>query len=189
MDTELPDKIETASGDLYKPRAWGWQGLCLLCVFLAGPAIGWCIAIVLGGLSDSAATFLYLPFPIILFLGYGLWIKRLKVIAFECLGKGILWTLLKLLFKRQKPESLKDLLPSQEKLEEMAVRAQKAASSFSWVAFPIGFFAGLIVACFNSHTTRPLQMALTVMVCLAWGHVLSTLGRRGYLPIMDDSGA
>lgn len=188
MDKETPDKISTSSGILYKPQSWIRQGLCLVLVIVAGPALGWCMAQVMGGLSESAATFLFLPLPIILCLGYSLWVTRLKAIALDCIGKGIFWSLLRLIVKRTKPESIKDILPSREKLEEMAVRAQLAASSFSWAAIPVAILAGLVTACFQTHTTRPLQLGLVAMICLAWGHVLSQLGRRGYLPILEEGG-
>lgn len=182
---ELPEKRETPSGTLYRPRATGLQVLYLLAVFAAGPGVGWVLAVSLGGLSENARFFLCVPFFAILFLGYGLWSVRLKAIAFQTLGKGILRALFFLIVRRKKPQSLADVLPTPDKLEAMAVRGQKAASSFCLVAVPVAAVSGAITALIDSDSEPATAVAAVIATCLLWGALLTFLGRRGFLPMLE----
>jgi hypothetical protein len=121
----------------------------------------------------------------ILFLGYALWTARLQAIAFETLGRGLLRALFLLIVRRKKPESLDDVLPTREKLERMAVRGQKAASSFCLVAFPVAIVSGAITALLDSDTGVAPRVAVVVAASLLWGALLSFLARRGWLPILE----
>jgi hypothetical protein len=87
--------------------------------------------------------------------------------------------------KRKKPGNLKSILPPKEKLEEMAVRAQREASSFFIVAIPVAIGAGLAALFIESPTGVWLRTCVISGSCLLWGWFLTNLGRRGYLPLPD----
>ena len=78
------------------------------------------------------------------FLGYGMWMARLQALAFDAVGRGLLKALFMLLIRRKKPESLEDVMPSKEKMLQMAVRAQKAAWGFLHASFPVAGLSVLI---------------------------------------------
>ena len=186
---ETPSQdIDTPYGTLHAPKSVGVQFAVLATVFVGGLVIGNIVGRALGGVSDAAQVFLYLPFLAILFLGYALWVARLQAIAFDGMGRGILKALFSLFVKRQKPKGLQDVIPSEEKLREMAVRAQKAAWSFLTMSVPIGGGAVLIAAFFDAHASFALSIMLVGGTCIAWGYVLSLLGRSGYLPLPEGEG-
>ncbi|MGH6930255.1 MAG: hypothetical protein ACREEV_18195 [Dongiaceae bacterium] len=179
--------LETGAGLLYKPQGWGVQIPLVIAAFIGGPAIGWLIGGMMPGLSEGARTFLCVPFVLMFFLGYGLWLARLNAIAFHGLGKGLLKALFLLLVLRRKPARLEDVLPSRDKLAEMLVRGQRAASSFLAVSVPIAIVAGLVVMFFETGTSLLLREILVVGGYVGWGWLLSFLGRRGYLPFPEDA--
>jgi hypothetical protein len=139
------------------------------------------------GLSEGARTFLCVPFALIFFFGYGLWLARLNAIAFHGLGKGVLQALIMLLVLRRKPARLEDVLPSRENLAEMLVRGQRAAASFLTVSVPISILAGVVVMFFETGASLALREILVVGGGIGWGWLLSFLGRRGYLPFPEDA--
>jgi hypothetical protein len=178
--------METGAGRLYKPLSWGLQACCFAAAFAGGPAVGWIVGAAMPDLSESARTFVYVPFVMVFFLGYGLWLARLNAIAFQMIGKGILKALFMLLILRRKPEKLEDVLPTREKVLELAVRAQRAASSFLLVSLPVGIVAALIVLLFETQTSLAARGILMAGSCIAWGWLLSFLGRRGFLPFPEE---
>ena len=186
MTNVVHKKIDTASGTLFRPQPVGRQFLALICAVVACPLLSWTIAQTLGDVSKAAKVFLFLPFPLILLIGYSLWLSRLKVIVFDCLGKGLIWAFVRMILFRKVPTDLKSILPTTHTLEKMATRAQEAASSFAWVAVPIGLLAGAVAFCFQTQTTPALQMALVTITCFAWGHLLSKLGRQGFVPVPEE---
>jgi hypothetical protein len=68
----------------------------------------------------------------------------------------------------------------------MAVRAQKAGASFGPASWPVGLLAGLIATMFDSATGTVALFLLVTLTCLAWGYLLARLGRRGWLPFMEE---
>ena len=186
FDRDMPAKLETEKGTLYRPQHLGIQFLILIACFAGGTQIGRIIAIILGDLSENARIFLYLPFPAILFFGYSIWIARLNALAFELLGRGILTVIFILIFRRKKPESIQEVLPSEDKFIEMVVRAQKAASSFLLASFPVAIAAGLLAMFIDSGSSVFLQATLVAGSCILWGMALKYLGQRGYLPILEE---
>lgn len=181
-------RMETPFGTLYEPVGQWVQVSALLGVFGGSIALGRLAGLALGDLGETESNLLFIPFVAVLFAGYALWSARLKALAFEMVGKGILGALWTLVVRRRKPENLQDLLPSKEKLLEMAVRAQKTSSSFRIAALPVAGIAGLVVLLFDA-TVGPVTRVLVVAGgCLAWGWFLARLARRGYLPVMEEGG-
>jgi hypothetical protein len=187
LQSNRPDTVsevlETPHGTLYQPRPLGLQILLLAIAFLGGPAVSWAMTQVFQ-LSTSASWLLYVPLTLVFFLGYALWAARLAAIAFDTIGRGLLWALFKLIVQRKKPEKLEDVLPSRDKLERMVVRAQRAGWSFLVVAIPLGVAAALLSIIIGSDNPA----ALPVTVCILWGYILGFLARHGYLPLPESDG-
>ncbi len=178
--------METGAGRLYKPQGWAVQIPLAIGAFVGGPAIGWSVGVLMPGLSEGARTFLCVPFALVFFCGYALWLARLNAIAFQTVGRGLLKALFMLIVLRRKPQRLEDVLPSRERLTEMLVRGQRAASSFLAVAVPIAAVAGLIAMFLETGTSLVMREVLVAGGCIGWGWVLSFLGRRGYLPFPEE---
>ena len=184
---EIPGSfVDTPHGRLYRPLGQWWQILVLVASFFGGPALGWLVGQIPGDLSDTARTALYVPYLAIFFLGYAAWVARLNAIAFDTIGRSLLKALFLLIVRRQPPKSADDVVPSKEKLLEMAVRAQKAGASFAPASWPVALLAGLIAMMFDSATGAFALFLLVVLTCLAWGYLLARLGRRGWLPFMEE---
>jgi hypothetical protein len=177
--------LETSWGTLYRPLSDGRQILVMLGVFFGGPAIGWTIGHLPADLSESARTVLCIPFALVFFAGYALWVARLQTIAWEGLGRSVFRALFSILIKRQKPKSLEEVLPTKQQLVEMAVRAQRAGASFWPVSWPIAVLAGASTLSFDTAANRSLLFMLVFGSVLSWGYTLARLGRRGCLPFME----
>jgi hypothetical protein len=190
QSNEIPDPyLDTPHGRLYRPLGqWSQIGV-LIAVFFGGPAVGWVVGQIPGDLSETARTVLYVPYVAIFFLGYAAWVARLNAIAFDTIGRSLLKALFLLIVRKQAPKSAEDVLPSKEKLLEMAVRAQKAGASFGPASWPVGLLAALAALLFDSATAALTLFLLVALTCLAWGHLLARLGRRGWLPFMEEGRA
>lgn len=116
-----------------------------------------------------------------------MWVARLNAIVFDSIGRSLLRALHMLIVRRRVPVSAEAVLPSKEKLLEMAVRAQKAGASFGPASWPVALFSGLAALLFDSTAAAPALFLLVVLSCLAWGYLLARLGRRGWLPLMEES--
>jgi hypothetical protein len=184
---EDADGHSTAFGVLYRPKSFGVQIPVLFGAFLGGPAAGWVLVQVLGGVSENGSIFLYVSTTSIFFLGYALWATRLAALAFNAFGKQLLRALFLMIVRRQKPRSADELLPTREKLEELVVRAQKASSSFFVVSIPVGLISGTLARLLETGSEKWVQSVVVVAGCLSWGWALSILGRRGYLPLPEPS--
>jgi hypothetical protein len=177
--------VDTPYGRLHKPLPHGQQLLVLFAAFCGGPALGWLVGQVPGDLSEGARTALYVPYVLVFALGYAAWIARLNAIAFHTIGRSLLLALFWLIVRRQRPKSAEDVLPSREKLLEMAVRAQRAGASFFPASWPVAVATGLISMLFDSAISAGALFMLTATSCVAWGYLLAWLGRRGWLPFME----
>ena len=185
-DGPYPDQRETPHGILYRPKGLGYQILALFGVLIAVLPVSRAVSLLLGGLSANAEVFLFLPLFLIFMMGYGLWLSRLQAIAFGFLGKVLIRAFFNLIVKRRKPENPDNLLPSAEKIEKMAVRAQQAASSFFTVSMPIAVAGGLAALLFESPAPAWLRLTVVAGMCLLWGYGLTWLGRHGYLPLPEE---
>jgi hypothetical protein len=179
-------QLQTEAGFLYRPPGWAVQIAVAAAAFFGGPALGWGIGGLMPGISDDARTFLCVPFVAVFFLGYALWLARLNALAFNFIGKGLLRALFMLLVRRRKPERLEDVLPSKEKILEMLVRGQRAASSFLAVSVPVAIVAGTVVMFYETPLSPAMRWALVGGGCVGWGWALSFLGRRGILPFPEE---
>lgn len=179
------DRVETRFGVLYRPKSFVVQLPFLIGAFLGGPAAGWILGMILGGVSENGQIFLYASTTLIFFFGYALWAARLAALAFEAFGKHILRALFQLIVKRKRPESVEALIPSRDKLEELVVRAQKAAWSFFVVSIPLGLVGGILARLLETQSEKWLQSIVVSTGCVLWGSVLSLLGRRGCLPLPE----
>jgi hypothetical protein len=175
--------VSTPRGPLYASKRHWLHGGVLLGAFASGPALGWIVGRLLEGVSKSARTGLYLPFPVILLAGYALWSARLKAIAFDGLGRGILIALFRLAVQHKR---LEDILPGKERLAARAVKAQKAASSFFRVSVPVALVAGLAAVIMDADAGVTHRAVVVGGACIGYGWTLAWLGRRGYLPIMEE---
>lgn len=185
IDVDAPYR-DTPYGRFYRPKATWVQIVLLFGAFIAGPALGWVTGQLLGGLSDNAQVVVYIPYVLVFFFGYGLWLSRLQAIAFEFLGRSIFRALFHIIVRRQRPQKLEDVLPTPEKLEQMVVRAQQASSSFLWASVPIGLLFALIACFVRSSMPWYANAAAVLAGVVAWGWMLSRLGRRGYLPLPEE---
>lgn len=179
------ESIDTPHGKLYKPAHWGIQVPLIFGAFLGSLGLAEIICRFLGDLSTAAEIGIYLTFLGVLFAGYGFWTARLSAIAFEGIGRGILKTLFRLLILHKKPERLEDIIPSKEKLLEMAVRAQKAAWSFVSAGIIVAIPAGLVALLIDSDASTFNRLILISGGAIAWGSLLGFLGRRGFLPLPE----
>lgn len=184
---DIPDRgLDTPYGRLYRPLDQWQQILALLAAFFGGPGVGWITGSVIGDLSETASTLLYVPYVLVFFTGYALWVARLNAIAFEGIGRAVIRTLFNLIVFRRKPASVDEVLPTREKLLEMLVRAQKAGASFATVSWPIGLLAGFGAMLFDSAWSAGALFFVVGVTCVVWGYVLAYLGRRGWLPFMEE---
>ncbi len=180
------DGLDTPYGRLYRPRPQLQQAGVLVAAFAGGPMIGWIMGRLIGDLSESAASLLWLPCLLIFFLGYAVWIARLSAIVFDTIGRSVLRALFVMLVRKRRPDLDRDVLPSRDRLVGMLVRAQQAGASFAPVGWLIGLGAGLAAALFTSRLSPSGRFLLVAATCVAWGHLLAWLGRRGWLPFPEE---
>lgn len=186
MDSGKPKSKQTPYGVLYAPHSHWTQAAVLLGVFAGNAGMAKCCALWLGTLSTHTQNALYLPFFVIFFGGYALWVSYLKALAFDLIGRRLWVVLFNWLFRRKKPRSLEEVMPSQDQLLKAAVGAQKGARGFVFVSFPVGFVSGILAMGIDSKHNFIAEFFILNLGCIAWGVLLSLLGRRGYLPILED---
>jgi hypothetical protein len=90
------------------------------------------------------------------------------------------------IFRKKKPGSIEEMLPSREKVIELMVRAQKAAKTFFILSWPIGIAGGFLTMFISTSMDSTLLFALILVSAVAFGYVLSYFGRRGYLPFPEE---
>ena len=185
--TRIPaEGLETPYGTLYRPLSEGRQLLVVLTAFLASLGVGGLVALVAGDLSDAARVVLHFWFVLVFFVGYATWVARLSAIAFDGLGRSLLVALWNLLVHRRKPASPADVLPSRDKLLEMAVRAQQAGGSFWRVSWSIAALAALVALFFDTQLGSRTLALIVFGSVLTWGWLLGRLGSRGWLPFPEE---
>jgi hypothetical protein len=183
---DIPDDgLETPHGRLYRPQSQSKQILVLIAAFVASMSLGGWVAAIPGDLSTAAQVVFHIPYVLVFFLGYGLWVARINAIVFDTIGRSVLKALWQLIVHRKQPDARETILPSKEKLLEMLVKAQKGGASFrsiSWGVAPLGVLVGLL--CESAMPEMQLVILLVVTV-LVWGYLLGFLGRRGWLPFPE----
>ncbi len=136
--------------------------------------------------SEFASAGIFIAAVSIVGFGYSIWMGRLSAIAFNKIGKGVLWSLFSLLVQRKKPESIQDVLPSKEALEEIAVAAQKAANSFAWVGFPLAVFFSALIGLGSKAMLWFTASLITFLFLFIYSYILAWLGRRGFLLLPEE---
>lgn len=178
---------ETPHGRLYRPRGhWAQAGVLLVC-FVATLSSGSGVAPLLGDLSDVAVAAVTLPAVGVFFGGYALWIARLNALAYQLLGRALFKTLFRLIVLRRLPEDRADVLPSPEQLEKAAVLAQRAGASFVPAGFVMVPVAMVVAVAIDASSGVVVRATIVGSLPLAWGYALGYLGRRGYLPFLEEA--
>jgi len=149
-------------------------------------SIGGWVAIVPGDLSSAAQVILHIPYILVFFVGYSVWVARLNAIAFDAVGRSLLKALWNLIFHGKEPTSLSEVLPSKDKLVEMLVKGQRAGASFRGVSWPIALAGSLCAVLFESSMPTMALSVLTAATVICWGYILGLLGRRGWLPLPEN---
>ena len=183
---DIPDDgLETPYGRLYRPQSQSKQIFALIAAFVASMSLGGWVAAIPGDLSTAAQVAFHIPYVLVFFLGYSLWVARINAIVFDTMGRSVLKVLWQLIVHRKQPDDREGILPSKEKVLEMLVKAQKAGASFrgiSWGVAPLGMVLGLLC---DSAMPEMQLVTLLVATVLAWGYLLGYVGRRGWLPFPE----
>lgn len=175
---------ETPFGPLYPPQPLGLQLLLLAGAFFASLVGGWVPRLILADVSATAGTFLHIPFVLVFILGYAGWAARLQALGMELLGRSLLRALWQWLLFRRKPD-VKQLLPDENKLMQLLVRGQRAASSFWLVSLGLALISGGMALFIQSQVSFVFRIIVIAAPVLLWGGLLTRLGRRGYLPFPE----
>ena len=183
---DIPDAgLETAYGRLYRPQSQGTQIIALIVAFVASMSLGSWVATIAGDLSTAAHVVFHIPYALVFFFGYGLWVTRVNAIVFDTIGRSVLKALWQMIVQRKQPDARETILPSREKIIELLVRVQKGGASFRGVSWPIAALA-LPVGLLSESSMRGMQLvALLAATILAWGFFLGFPGRRGWLPFPE----
>lgn len=185
--TEMPDgKLETPHGPLYRPLPHSKQLLVVVGAFLGSLGMGHIVGLVPGDLSEAASVGLHLAYLLVFFVGYATWVAKLSAIAFDGIGRSVFRVLWDLIVHRRKPRSAEEILPTREKLLEMAVRAQRAGGSFWRASWSIAVLFALIAMSFDSRMSGTSLALLVLVTVLGWGFLLGRLGSRGWLPFPEE---
>jgi len=181
--TEPPK--QTPYGLLYPPANLGRQLLNFVGVCGLSLVLGFLPRLAFGEISEMASTLLHVPFVLVFGFGYAGWAARLHALGMQFLGRSIFKVLFQLILFRRKPQSLAEVLPDKEKLLEMAVRGQKATSSFLIVSFPIALLAAFATLFIKTELGWFLRFPVVGAPVVLWGWWLMRLGRRGHLPFPE----
>ncbi|MGH7794549.1 MAG: hypothetical protein ACREQ2_06590 [Candidatus Binatia bacterium] len=81
---DIPDDgLETPHGRLYRPQSQSKQIFALIAAFVASMSLGSWVAAIPGDLSTGAQVAFHIPYVLVFFLGYGLWVARINAIVFK----------------------------------------------------------------------------------------------------------
>ena len=183
--TEPPKS--TPYGLLYPPAKQGLQLLILFGALGGSLLLGFIPRLAFGEISANARTFLHAPFVLVFAFGYAGWAARLHALGMEFLGRSLFKALVQLLIFRRKPRSLAEVLPDKDKLAQMAVRGQKAASAFLFASILLALFTAMATIFIKTELGWFVRFLMVVVPVVLWGWWLTRLGRRGYLPFPESS--
>lgn len=181
-----PQGLETPAGYLYNPPGTGKQIISLIAFLFIAVFMGWVLGSLAGNISGLAAAGFYIPFILVFFFGYSAWLAWLNTIVLDTFKWPMIKTLFAFFVHRKKPDSVRDILPSNEKMIEMMVRAQKATRTFFILSFPIGIAGGIAVMFIKTSANSLLLSVALALSTVFYGYVLSYFGRRGYLPFPEE---
>lgn len=179
------DGLETPYGRLYRPQSQSTQIVALIAAFLASMSLGSGVAAIPGDLSSAAQVAFHIPYALVFFFGYGLWVARMNAVVFDTIGRSILKALWQLIVHRRQPDLRENILPTREKLLEMLVKVQKGGASFRGVSWLVAAFGAALGLLCESSMSGPHLAALLAATVLGWGYVLGFFGRRGWLPFPE----
>ncbi|NJO34063.1 MAG: hypothetical protein HC869_13905 [Rhodospirillales bacterium] len=143
MSEPEPAYRDTPYGRLYRPQRSLVTMLAVVASFIGSILAGVVLADITGVRAAFTNVLMSVPLVIVFFAGYSAWTARLSAIAFDSIGRGILTALFNLIVRRKRPQRAEDVLPTAEKLEQMAVRAQQAAGAFRSLSWWIGLLWAL----------------------------------------------
>lgn len=177
--------LDTPYGRLYRPQSQGRQIIVLIAAFLFSMALGNMAAAIPGDLSTAAQAAFHVPYALVFFFGYGLWVARVNAVVFDTIGRSLLKALWQMIVHRTRPDATQTILPTREKVIELLVRVQKGGASFRAVSWPVAALS-LPIGFLSESSMRGMPLvALLAASILAWGYLLGLLGRRGWLPFPE----
>ena len=111
---DIPDDgLETPYGRLYRPQSQSKQIFALIGAFVASMSLGGWVAAIPGDLSTAAQVAFHIPYVLVFFLGYSLWVARINAIVFDTMGRSVLKVLWQLIVHRKQPDDREGILPVQ----------------------------------------------------------------------------
>ena len=181
-----PEGIDTPNGYLYYPPKQGNQILFLIASFFTAILLGLIISSIPGDLSELASGAVYFVYILVFISGYAAWVSWMSALMFDYIKLPLLKIVFSFIFRKKKPGSIEEMLPSREKVIELMVRSQKAAKTFSILSWPIGIAGGFLTMFISTSMDSTLLFALILVSAVTFGYVLSYFGRRGYLPFPEE---
>jgi hypothetical protein len=168
------DGLQTPYGRLYRPQSQSRQIIALIAAFLASMSLGSWVAAIPGDLSTAAQAVIHIPYVLVFFFGYGLWVARVNAIVFDAVGRSVLKLLWQVIVHRKPPDARETVLPTREKLIEVLVKVQKGGASFRGISWPIAALSLPVDCCAKARCVgcgssgcSPLPF-LPGVICLAF---------------------
>ncbi|MFO7448131.1 MAG: hypothetical protein R6W90_17360 [Ignavibacteriaceae bacterium] len=184
---EIPEEgMDTPGGYLYYPPKQSKQILFLVASFFTAIFLGWMISSIPGDLSDLASGVIYFVYLMVLILGYSVWVSWISALLFDTIKLPLIKIIFGFIFRRKKPDSIEELLPTREKAVELMVRAQKAAKIYFILSWPIGILGGFFTMFMDTSTSASFLFIIVLSSAVLFGYVLYYFGRRGYFPFPEE---
>lgn len=136
-----------------------------------------------GDLSDLASGVIYFVYLMVFILGYSGWVSAL---LFNTIKLPLIKIIYGLIFRRKKPDSIEELLPTRDKAVELMVRAQKTAKVYFILSWPKGIPGGFFTMYMDTSTSASFLFITVLSIAVLFGYVLYCFGRRGYFPFPDE---
>ena len=181
-----PEGMKTPHGYLYNPPTQGKQVIFLAASFFTAIFLGYVISSIPGDLSQLAQGVIFFIYILIFFIGYSVWASMVAAMLFTSIKLPLMKIIFGFLRFRRKPGSLKELLPSREKVMEIMVRSQKASIIFFIVSWVIGIAGGLLTAFFSTEMNGAILFVLVALSSVVFGYGLYYFGRRGWMPFPEE---
>jgi len=160
--------------------------LFIIVVFFSAILLGFIVSSIPGDLSNLATGVICFVYLLVFFLGYGLWIGLVSALLFSSVKWPLFKLFAKVFIRKEKPDSLSELLPEREKLIELMVKAQKYSRTFFILSWPIGFAGGLATMFMKTSSSSVFLFIVVTVLAVLYGYALSYFGRRGYLPLPEE---